>query len=157
MKKNPSWRYCWQMLKKLTKVVINPLLSQLLGGKRMEKYCGISIWCFFCAKIKPKLKRIQKTIRKQGFLMIFFSILMVFRSLLNFGSILAQKLNRFICKTFFCHPGHPWSCESSGEGRIKGPIWHFATDSISRQNLYHKVEGSNMSHLVTWARLLRMV
>ena len=30
--------------------------------------------------------------------MIFCSILMVFWSLLNFGSILAQKLNRFICQ-----------------------------------------------------------
>ena len=44
--------------------------------------------------------------------MIFSSILMIFWSLLNFGSIVAQKLNRFICKIFFWifwHQGH--SCE----------------------------------------------
>ena len=41
----------------------------------------------------------------------------VFWSLLNFGSILAQKTTK--CKylsivPFFCHPGHTWSCETSG-------------------------------------------
>ena len=44
------------------------------------------------------MKKIRKTVRKQGFFDDFFSILTVFRSLLIFGSIVAQKLNRFICK-----------------------------------------------------------
>ena len=33
--------------------------------------------------------------------MIFSSILMIFWSLLKIDSIVAQKLNRFICKNFF--------------------------------------------------------
>ena len=55
----------------------------------------------FCAKFQPKLNRIQKTLKKQGFLVICFVNLMIFPSLLNFGSILAQKLNRSICKILF--------------------------------------------------------
>jgi hypothetical protein len=68
------------------------------------------------------MEKIRKTIRKQVFFDDLLSILTVFWSLLNFGSILAQKLNRFICKIFFLifwHPGHPWSCESSGVGKIR--------------------------------------
>ena len=57
------------MLKKLTKVVITPLLSQLQGWPGWQKNRDITVklafafGVFFCAKIKPKLNRIQKTIR----------------------------------------------------------------------------------------------
>ena len=37
------------------------------------------------AKIQPKLNRIRKTFRKQGFFEFFCSILMVFHSFFNFG------------------------------------------------------------------------
>ena len=75
----------------------------------------------FCAKIKPKLNRIHpKTRRKQGFLMMFFQ----FDGYLNFKNSTDLFVNFFL---MFCHPGHLWSCESSGEG----PIWHCA---IATQN-----------------------
>ena len=125
LKKVTRWHCCWKILKRLIKVVITPLLSQLQGWPGWQKngtmlrYLHLVV---FCAKIEPKIEKIQKTIRKQGFFDDFLSILTVFWSLLNFGSILAQKLNRFICEKknwIFWHPGHPWSCESSGEGKIR--------------------------------------
>ena len=61
----------------------------------MQRYLDLVV---FCARIEPKIEKIQKIIRKQGFFDDLLSILTVFLSLLNFGSILAQKLNRFICK-----------------------------------------------------------
>ena len=48
----------------------------------------LEVWC---AKIDPSLKKIRKTSKKQAFLMIFSSILVVFRSLFSFGSILAHQ------------------------------------------------------------------
>ena len=71
----------------------------------------------FFARIEPKLSKFQKTVKidkkswkKSCFLIVFwiFSI---------FGSILVQKTIKckyFSIVPFFCHPGHPWSCESSG-------------------------------------------
>ena len=71
----------------------------------------------FCARIEPKLSKLQKTVKidkrsskKTCFLIVFqiFSIL---------GSILAQKTTKskyLSIVPFICHPGHPWSCESSG-------------------------------------------
>ena len=71
----------------------------------------------FCARIEPKLSKLQKTVKidkrsskKPCFLIVFriFSIL---------GSILAQKTTKskyLSIVPFICHPGHPWSCESSG-------------------------------------------
>ena len=125
LKKVTRWRCCWKILKRLIKVVITPLLSQLQGwpgwqmNGTMLRYLDLVV---FCARIEPKMEKIRKTIRKQGFFDDLLSILTVFWSLLNFGSILAQKLNRFICKKknwIFWHPGHPWSCESSGVGKIR--------------------------------------
>ena len=52
----------------------------------------------WCANIAPKLKNIQKSLRKQVFFDIFFPILMIFQSLCLSGAKLAQKLNSFICK-----------------------------------------------------------
>ena len=125
LKKVTRWRCCWKILKRLIKVVITPLLSQLQGwpgwqmNGTMLRYLDLVV---FCARIEPKMEKIRKTIRKQVFFDDLLSILTVFWSLLNFGSILAQKLNRFICKKknwIFWHPGHPWSCESSGVGKIR--------------------------------------
>jgi hypothetical protein len=55
----------------------------------------VEVWC---AKIAPKLKKIQKYLRKQGYFDIFSSILMCFLSLCLLGAILAQKENTFICE-----------------------------------------------------------
>ena len=135
LKKVTRWHCCWKILKRLIKVVITPLLSQLQGWPGWQKngtmlrYLHLVV---FCAKIEPKIEKIQKTIRKQGFFDDFLSILTVFWSLLNFGSILAQKLNRFICEKknwIFWHPGHPWSCESSGVGKIRA-----LSDTVTQWN-----------------------
>jgi len=70
-----------------------------------------NILMVWSANIEPKLRNIWETVRKHGFLMIFFSILTVFRSFLNSGAILTQELNSFICKKeiWFCDtPGTPW-------------------------------------------------
>ena len=55
----------------------------------------LEVWC---AKIIPKLKNIQKYLRKQGFLDIFSSTLMGFLSLCLLGAILVQEENTFICE-----------------------------------------------------------
>ena len=70
-----------------------------------------------CDRIEPKLNKLQKTVKIDKKSSKNPCFLVVFWSLLNFGSILAQKHTK--CKylsivPFFCHPGHPWSCESSG-------------------------------------------
>ena len=125
LKKVTRWHCCWKILKRLIKVVITPLLSQLQGWPGWQKNGTmlryLHLVCF-CARIEPKLSKLQKTTRKQGFFDDFLSILTVFWSLFNFGSILAQKLYRFIYEKenwIFWHPGHHWSCESSGEGKIR--------------------------------------
>ena len=58
------------MLKRLIKVVITPLLSQLQGwlgwqkNGTMLRYLHLVV---FCAKIEPKIEKIRKTIKKQAF------------------------------------------------------------------------------------------
>ena len=42
----------------------------------------------WCANIAPKMKKIRNNLRKQGFFLHFFSILMIFRSLRLFVAIL---------------------------------------------------------------------
>jgi hypothetical protein len=83
-------------LKKLIKVVIAPLLSQLQGWPGWQKNGTMLRYLhlvFFCAKIEPKMEKIRKTVRKQVFFDDFLSILTVF----EVYSILAQ-FYRFICK-----------------------------------------------------------
>ena len=48
----------------------------------------------FCELFYPKLNRIWKTFRKQGFFVNFCSILTVFHSFFNFGWILVLELTR---------------------------------------------------------------
>jgi hypothetical protein len=78
---------------------IVPVSKKTAVNKLME------VWC---AKIELKMQKIQKTALKQDFLKIF-SILTVFRTFLNSGSILAQKLNSFFVKKnlIFDTPGTP--------------------------------------------------
>ena len=88
-----------------------------LGVKKSNFYfLQINLFSF-CARIEPKLNKLQKTVKIDKKSSKKPCFLVVFWSLLNFGSILAQKHTK--CKylsivPFFCHPGHPWSCESSG-------------------------------------------
>ena len=114
LKKVTRWHCCWKILKKLIKVVITPLLSQLQGwpgGQKNRKMLRYLHLVFFCAKIEPKIEKIRKTMRKQGFFWGWFFV--------NFDSFL--KFTQFwlnsSAKTE--HPGHPWSCESSGVGKLR--------------------------------------
>ena len=90
-----------------------PLLSQLQGWPGCQKiqFIFLQINLFsFCARIEPKLSKLQKTVKidkrsskKPCFLIVFriFSIL---------GSILAQKTTKskyLSIVPFICHPGHP--------------------------------------------------
>ena len=85
----------------------------------------------WCANIAPKLKNIWKSLRKQGFFDNFFSILKVFWSFFNFGSILAQELNSFICKIKILIFWHPW-------GRVNSEVNVFSvhTATVRRRSCW---------------------
>ena len=116
LKKVTRWRCCWKILKRLIKVVITPLLSQLQGWPGWQKngtmlrYLHLVV---FCAMIEPKIEKNWKTIKNRFFWQFF----------INFDSFL--KFTQFwlncSAKTeqIFWHPGHPWSCECSGVGKIR--------------------------------------
>ena len=58
-----------------------------LRGARDVKISGWTpltiFWWFWSTNIEPKLRNIQKSVRKHGFLMIFFSLLTAFGSFYN--------------------------------------------------------------------------
>ena len=63
----------------------------------------------FCARIEPKLSKFQKTVKIDKKSSKNPCFLIVFRTFLILGSILAQKTTK--CKylsivLFFCHPSH---------------------------------------------------
>ena len=95
--------YLLEILKTNTKTLC-PQGSQ--GCQKKRHYPLNKLMEVRCAKIEPKMQKIFKTVRKH----FFFSILTIFRSFLNSGSILAQKLNNFICKkkSDYWHPWDPW-------------------------------------------------
>ena len=80
-----------------------------LGVKKSNFFSQINLFSF-CARIEPKLSKLQKTVKmdkksskKPSFLTVFWIFYIL-------GSILAQKNTN--CKylsivPFFCHPGHP--------------------------------------------------
>ena len=78
------------------------------------------------AKIQPKLNKIWKTFRKQGFFDNFCSFLTVFNSFFNFGWILELQLIRVdfsLVVRIFWHPWHPWGCVNSGVKRTLVTVW----------------------------------
>ena len=108
LEKSYRGRHHSEILKTDTKTLISSkwMCPQGPQGCQKKRHCPLNklmeVWC---AKIELKIQKIGKTVGKHDFLMIFFSILTLFRSFLNSGSILAQKLNSFICKR---HPWDPW-------------------------------------------------
>ena len=62
-------------LKTNTKTMISSIWMHLQGPHGCQKMCHhplnklMEVWC---AKIEPKLKKIQKSVRKQAFSIIFF-------------------------------------------------------------------------------------
>ena len=114
VEKSCRGRHHSEILKTNTKTLIYSIWIRPQGSLGCQKMrqdplnMPFEVWC---ANIAPKMKKIQNTLRKQGFFYIFFSILMVFQSLCLFGAILAQKLNSFICEKkilIFWHPWDPW-------------------------------------------------
>ena len=68
--------------------MISPLLTRPQGCQGCQKIRKTKLkttLMSWSAKIQPKLKKIQKTFRKQGFFDNFCSILRVFHSFFNFG------------------------------------------------------------------------
>lgn len=97
-----------------------PLLSQLQGWPGCQKiqffFLQINLFSF-CARIEPKLSKLQKTVKIDKRSSKKTCFLIVFRIFFILGSILAQKTTKskyLSIVPFICHPGHPWSCESSG-------------------------------------------
>ena len=97
--KSARGRHRHKIIKTNLKTHISPLLTRPQGSQGCQKMrqdplnMPVEVWC---AKIAPKLKNIQKSLRKHGFFDIFSSILMVFLSLCLLEAILAQKENTFI-------------------------------------------------------------
>jgi len=99
--KSARWCHRHKIIKTNLKTHISPLLMRPQGSQGCQKIrqdplkMPLEVWC---AKIIPKLKNIQKYLRKQAFFDIFSSTLMVFLSLCLLGAILAQNENSFICE-----------------------------------------------------------
>ena len=77
--------------------MISPLLTRPQGWQGCQKIRKTKLkttLVTWSAKIQPKLNKIRKTFKKQGFFENFCSILMVFHSFFNFGWILALQLTR---------------------------------------------------------------
>ena len=100
---------------KIIKTNLKTLVSPLLTRPQRSQGCQtmhqdplnmpVVVWC---AKIAPKLKNIQKSLRKQVFFWHFFFNFDGLWSLCLFGAILAQKENNFICRKkcdFLTPPG----------------------------------------------------
>ena len=81
MKKSARWLCHTEKSKTNIKKLISPLLTRTQGSQGCQKMrqdplnMPCEVWC---ANIAPKLKNIQKTLRKQGFLMIFFQFWQLF-------------------------------------------------------------------------------
>ena len=81
MKISARWRCHTEKSKTNIKKLISPLLTRPQGSQGCQKMrqdplnMPFEVWC---AKIAPNLKNIWKSLRKQGFFDIFFSILTIF-------------------------------------------------------------------------------
>ena len=87
-KKIARWRCSTKISKTNLKTMISPLLTRPQGCQGCQKIWKTKLkttLVSWSAKIQPKLNKIQKTFRKQGFFDNFCSILTVFHSFFNFG------------------------------------------------------------------------
>ena len=107
-----SW-YIFQMQ-------ITPLLWRSQGpqGCLEKRNCPLSsnlaVWC---AKIGPKTQKLQKTIKKPPFSVVFVVIYEVFWTFKLLGPILAHQTTKFKLSgqfRFSRHPWGPWGRQSSG-------------------------------------------
>ena len=133
------------------KKLISPLLTRTQGSQGCQKMRQDQLNMLhevWSANIALKLKNIQKTLRKQRFLRIFFSILTAFCSFYNLRAILAQKENSFICRkknVIFWHPWDPWGRVNSGK--------NFFLDQTATVYWVSVVRDHNHFHLLSFAVL----
>ena len=73
--KSARRRHRHKIIKTNLKTLVSPLLTRPQGSQGCQKMrqdplnMPVEVWC---AKIAPKLKNIQKSLRKQGFFLTFF-------------------------------------------------------------------------------------
>ena len=85
-------------LKTNTKTIISSIWMRLQGPQGCQKMRHhplnklMEVWC---AKIEPKLKKIQKSVRKQAYSTIFFSVLTGFLKFLQFWLNSSAKTQKF--------------------------------------------------------------
>ena len=121
VKNPPGGRHHHKIIITNLKTLVSPLLtrpqrSQWCQNLRQDPLnMQVEVWR---AKIAPKLKNIQKCLRKQGFSWHFFFNFDGFWSLCLLRAILAQKENSFIFEkkiVIFWHPWDSWGCVNSGK------------------------------------------
>ena len=101
-------------------IQITPLFWRPQGpqGCLEKQNCPLSsnlaVWC---AKIGPKTQKLQKTVKKPSFFVVFLVISEVFQTFKLLGPILAHQTTKFELSGWFCfsrHPWGPWGSQNSG-------------------------------------------
>ena len=107
-----SW-YIFQM--KITPLLRHPQGPQ---GCLEKQNCPLSLnLAVWCTKIWSKTQKLQKTIEKPSFFVVFLVISEVFWKLWLLGPILAHQSTKFEISGWFCFSRHPWGpcgCQNSG-------------------------------------------
>ena len=89
---------------------ITPLLRRPQGpqGCLEKRNCPLSsnlaVWC---AKIGPKTQKLQKTVKKPSFFVVFLVISEVFQKLWLLGPILVHQSTKFEISEWFCFSRYP--------------------------------------------------
>ena len=105
------WRQHPQNSWNIFQIQITPLFRRPQGPQGcLEKRnyplsLNLVVWC---AKIRPKTKKLQKTCRNTIIFNIFFVNSEVFQSFLVLGPILARQTTKFQLSGKFCFSRHPW-------------------------------------------------
>ena len=95
------------------------------GVKKFQKSKLKTTLVSWSANIQPKLNKIIKTFRKQGFFDNFCSILTIFHSFFNFGWILALQLTREDFSLVVLIFWHPSPCPKFIMKEEKPSKWHW--------------------------------
>ena len=89
-------------------------LQRCLEKQNHPLNSNLVVWC---AKIGPKTQKLQKTVEKPSFFVVFLVISEVFQTFKLLGPILAHQTTKFELSGWFCfsrHPWGPWGCQNSG-------------------------------------------
>ena len=86
-----------------------------MGYSTKLDHCALEVWC---AKIDPKLNKLEKTIKIEKKIIKNACFLKVFRIFFKLGSILAHQTSRSMLSgswRFFCYPWGSWGWINSGD------------------------------------------